>query len=251
MSSDVQLETGVYAIRCTVNGKSYVGSAARSFDYRWRKHVALLRLGTHHSKPLQLAWNKYGESAFVCDILARCHPSECVTQEQVFIDSMNTTNRKCGYNVCPKAGSSLGYKHTEESRQKMSLKQQGQVKSQDVRRRISERQKGRKRPEFSKEWKSNIGIAIRGIKRTDETRARMSLAASAHVKTPEHCKAISDAKRGKKTGPPSTEHRAAISKAKQGKPRPPHVIDAMKRGKQEAKARRESQQSALLTTESR
>lgn len=240
------LGTGVYAIRCIANGKRYVGSAARSFRYRWMKHQTQLRAGTHHSKPLQSAWDKYGEAGFVFEIFVECEPVECVTREQQFIDDYKTTNRSHGYNVCPLAGSSRGYKHTEETRKKLSENGRGRVRSVETRAKMSAVQVGRKRPPFSDEWKANLGNATRGIKRSQETRAKMSASMKRYVKTAEHCAAISASKIGRTTKPLTAEHRAKLSAAKTGKPRPPHVIAAMQRGKQAAKDR--CQHSSTIAT---
>lgn len=234
------LGTGVYAIRCVVNDKRYVGSAARSFPYRWLKHQTQLRAGTHHSKPLQGAWNKHGEAAFVFEILAECDPSECISREQLFIDEYRSTNRNHGYNVCPLAGSSRGYRHSEESRKNMSEAQTGRVHSLESREKRAATQRGRKRPPFGDEWKAKLGNAVRGIKRSAETRAKMSSVAVGRVRTPEHCAAISAGKMGRKIKPLTADHRLAISKSKIGKPRQQQVIEAMNRGRQEAKKRREA-----------
>jgi group I intron endonuclease len=57
---------------------------------------------------------KYGYSNFSLEILEYCEPSRVVTREQYYIDLL-----KPEYNILKVAGSSLGYKHTEESRSKM------------------------------------------------------------------------------------------------------------------------------------
>lgn len=50
----------VYTIINIKNGKRYVGST-RLFEERKYYHLYLLRKGSHHSKILQRAYNKYGE----------------------------------------------------------------------------------------------------------------------------------------------------------------------------------------------
>ena len=52
--------TGVYAIVHLGSGKKDVGSAAKCFARRWRKHLQDLKNGTHHSRLLQRAFDKYG-----------------------------------------------------------------------------------------------------------------------------------------------------------------------------------------------
>lgn len=54
----------IYKIINTTNGKFYVGSTTNTQE-RFRTHRNRLRKGRHHSKHLQAAWNKYGETMFV------------------------------------------------------------------------------------------------------------------------------------------------------------------------------------------
>jgi|SRR5690349_2929303 group I intron endonuclease len=56
---------------------------------------------------------KYGYSSFKLEILEYCDPSEVIAREQYYIDTFNPK-----YNVLKVAGSTLGYKHTEETKAK-------------------------------------------------------------------------------------------------------------------------------------
>jgi group I intron endonuclease len=116
-------KTGIYAIVNKVNGKFYVGSAARVKQYksksgfyiRWKEHLKTLRFSKHHSRYLQNAWNKYGEENFEFRILHFCPPEECIQFEQIYL------NLLCPhYNISPTAGSTLGVKHSEETKNKNS-----------------------------------------------------------------------------------------------------------------------------------
>lgn len=53
----------IYKIVNLVNDKFYVGSTIHK-KVRFRQHRKLLRNNKHHCKPLQAAWNKYGEDKF-------------------------------------------------------------------------------------------------------------------------------------------------------------------------------------------
>lgn len=64
--------SGVYAIRCPAG--AYVGRT-RDMRVRWANHRAVLRRGKHHSRRLQAAWDKYGESAFQFEVVS-LNPSD-------------------------------------------------------------------------------------------------------------------------------------------------------------------------------
>ncbi len=114
---------GVYQIRNIANSKVYIGSAAgHGFVNRRSSHFRLLRMGTHHSIALQRAWNKYGEKSLIFEILLYCDPENCLIYEQLAMD-----HYKPAYDICPTAGSQLGFKHSLESKLKMSKAHQGKI----------------------------------------------------------------------------------------------------------------------------
>jgi group I intron endonuclease len=53
---------------------------------------------------------KYGYSKFKLEILEYCDPLDVLLREQYYLDLL-----KPKYNILTVAGSSLGYKHTEEA----------------------------------------------------------------------------------------------------------------------------------------
>ena len=61
-------KTGVYQIRNRDSGAMYIGSAI-SLASRKTTHWWALRHGRHFNTHLQNAWNKYGESAFVFEVI--------------------------------------------------------------------------------------------------------------------------------------------------------------------------------------
>jgi len=113
-------KTGIYRIRHVDSGKSYVGSAAQAFRIRWNSHRSKLARGIHHSKPLQMAWNKYGADAFVFEILLYCDSDDCLMYEQLALDCY-----KPRYNVQQIAGSSIGRTCKKSTRQKISDNNKG------------------------------------------------------------------------------------------------------------------------------
>jgi group I intron endonuclease len=95
------------------SGRQYVGSTI-NFIKRWYSHKAELRKGTHHSQPLQFAFDKYGLDNLKFVRLLICRPADMLMFEQRAIDIL-----KPAYNACPTAGNRLGTKHSDETRAKM------------------------------------------------------------------------------------------------------------------------------------
>lgn len=136
--------SGIYEIVCTENGRRYIGSAV-NIDKRWRGHVLQLNEKRHHSRHLQRAWNKYGQAAFVFVVLEECMKGELILREQHYIDCL-----KPAFNSRPQAASQLGYRHTDETRRKMSASRRkdfspmaGKRHTEESLRRISENRKGK------------------------------------------------------------------------------------------------------------
>lgn len=170
--ADVSLrDSGIYAIRNSLSGKRYIGSAV-DFRGRFKAHRSALRLGKHHSEKLQRAWEKYGEEAFdfiLLEVVA--DKRQLIQREQVWIDAFNAC--ETGYNVSPTAGSSLGRKATFETRKKMS----------EVRRNPST------------ETRAKMSAAHKGIKMPDHVREMLVSLSKGKVLSEETKKKISDARK--------------------------------------------------------
>jgi group I intron endonuclease len=131
--------SGIYVIRNIVNGKKYVGSAANIYD-RWGLHIKTLELGTHHNRLLQRAWNKYFCENFAFTIVEYVDNKEdLLEREQYYMDITKCYDHRFGYNLLPKAGSCLGYKHSEETK----AKRKGWKPTEHQRKAVSEANKKR------------------------------------------------------------------------------------------------------------
>jgi len=106
---------GIYIIINKVNGKFYIGSAC-SLNGRWAVHRSKLNNRTHPNSHLQNSWNKYGEENFKFRVLEPVKDvNNLLEREQFWMDLL-----KPEYNILPTAGSPLGVKRSEESKQKFS-----------------------------------------------------------------------------------------------------------------------------------
>lgn len=140
--------SGIYRITCTANGKIYIGSSINLRARRW-DHFYKLKKGKHKNPILQAAFNKYGESYFEFSVLELCGIDVLLAREQHYIDALLPK-----FNVCKVAGNTLGHRHGKESRDKISKanagKLIGRTLSVETKQRMSQSQKGRKKPTLCK-----------------------------------------------------------------------------------------------------
>jgi group I intron endonuclease len=197
----VKKMVGIYAIWHKESGKVYIGQAAVSFERRWRVHKSELAssIRSHHSNYLQHSWDKYGEAAFEFDALEIVHRGEdfkarITEREQWWIDCLGSANPEYGYNLCPAAGSAIGYKHTDESRANMAASRVGRLVSEETRAKISAANTGKLR---SEEAITKNRLAQSGRSPTAETREKMSDARRGKRLSPEHCEKLRVANTGK------------------------------------------------------
>lgn len=238
------MNSGIYKITNTITGKIYVGSA-KNFAQRWGMHLFQLRRGRHHSTLLQRSFDKHGEAAFTFTRLLECEKCDLILHEQQSLETLKPYDPAIGYNICKIAGSSagrkmtekalalqrvrmegntytLGFKHSEESKAKMSEQRignknavgnqiwLGRKHTEETKARLSE--VARNRPPMSEEQKVKTSQTLKATYKkeprtyrpvSDETREKMRLA---HL-------GKSTAKKGKKQPPHSEETKRKISEA--------------------------------------
>lgn len=107
---------GIYSITHISSEKQYIGSSIDIYK-RWYGHKNALQKNKHVNKKLQNYWNKHGEDSFLFEVIEECEKVKeiILEREQFYIDSLKPV-----LNICPTAGSHLGFKHTEETKQLMS-----------------------------------------------------------------------------------------------------------------------------------
>lgn len=159
------MKGGVYRITNLVNGKTYIGSSV-DVRYRMSRHKHELRKDIHINKHLQAAWNLYGESNFEFHVILKCVPEELLIHEQQQISKHQAV--EYGYNMCEIAGNCLGIKRSEETKEKMK----GNTNA-----------KGRVGFKHSDETKLKMSLAkvgkssgMKGKKHSAGTRKKMALA---------------------------------------------------------------------------
>jgi len=151
----------------SINAKKYIGSAVdlsnRLSSYYSTTYMEdALKRGLSH---IYRALLKNGHSTFSLTILEYCDKEKCIEREDFYLSSL-----KHEYNILEKAGSSLGRKHSDETKKSMSHSHKGIDHS------------GRFQP---------------GHKHTEETKTKISYALTGSIHPDEIKKRISEAKKGK------------------------------------------------------
>jgi group I intron endonuclease len=98
---------GIYAIKHIESGKLYIGSSVTPAE-RLVVHRRELRYGIHSNLHLQNAWIKYGEKAFLFEILEENISVELLENKEndyliyfgIADKETNIFNEKKGYNMC-------------------------------------------------------------------------------------------------------------------------------------------------------
>lgn len=161
--------SGIYKIQSIIHPeRCYIGSAVK-INRRWNDHINKLRVNKHHSKKLQRHFNKYGEADLQFSILLGCDKDDLIKTEQYFIDSY-----KPFFNNNPTAGSPLGRKLSDETKDKIRQKKLGRPLSDYHKKRCSEAQTGLKHGPHSQEWNKKISETQKGRKLTEEHRKKLS-----------------------------------------------------------------------------
>lgn len=140
--------SGIYAIINIVNDKHYVGSA-KNLKNRKHDHFRKLKYRTHSNNHLQAAYDKVGINNLIFVILENCTNVDLVSHEQYWINKLDVVN--AGYNQRPTAHNQIGYKHTDETIQKLKNRKY----TEESIKKFSEAKKGKKATKDTKEKMSN------------------------------------------------------------------------------------------------
>jgi group I intron endonuclease len=115
----------IYKITNIKTQDFYIGSAVNYKNRRW-SHICSLKKNKHKNQFIQNSWNKYGQDAFIFEIIEVVDKLEnLIIREQYWIDTLSPT-----FNFAKIAGSPLGVKHTEKSRMNMSIAHQKLTKEE-------------------------------------------------------------------------------------------------------------------------
>lgn len=108
-------KSGIYKWINNENGNTYVGSAV-NLSKRINSYFEEGELN-RNSRPIKNALLKYGHKKFNLEILEYCEKEDLIKREQYYLDELTPE-----YNVLKQAYSLLGFKHSDETIEKLKLK---------------------------------------------------------------------------------------------------------------------------------
>lgn len=168
---------GVYWIRNKINNHIYIGSS-RNVKHRIDHHRYMLNMCAHANSLLQHDMDELGLKNFSYRVLITCHPDMLHWYEQQFLDQWHPE-----YNVYPFADSPRGSKHSEETKEKISLAHMGYRHSEESKRKMSVSRMGNKNAVGNKNWlgrkhreesKMKISNSRKNIKYSEESKRKIS-----------------------------------------------------------------------------
>ena len=108
----------IYKVTNNVNGKMYIGKTISSLGRRITEHNKAAKKGITKSI-FHYAIRKYGINMFTFEVICRCASlTELAVAEVQYIEKQNTRVPN-GYNITMGGDGVGGYKHTEQSKEKM------------------------------------------------------------------------------------------------------------------------------------
>lgn len=211
----------VYCHINKTNNKKYVGITEQKVENRWRNGNGY-KNGYFKNAIKKYGWNNF-EHIVLKDNLSQYEAEEL---EIYYISIWNLTDKSFGYNLCNGGNTSDGYKHTNESKEKMRLSHIGlssgsknpmycKCHTEEVKKEISNHNKNyyknkENHPLYQKYGEANPNY---GKSRNYEQKQKISNALKGRTFTEEHKQNLSNALKGRKI---SDEQKKTVGKKLSG-----------------------------------
>jgi group I intron endonuclease len=139
-------KSGIYCFINKLNGHSYVGSSI-NLASRMKNYLSttFLQSKNNVNMPIIKALAKYGQSNFILLILEHVEAKDLLVRETYYITSLLPY-----YNVLKQGYSSLGYKHTEETKKLLSELAKNRIHSESTKGLIARALTGENNPFYNK-----------------------------------------------------------------------------------------------------
>ena len=99
---------GIYKITNNINNKCYIGQSIH-IEHRWEEHKSKYNWERENTKPLYLAFQKYGLENFTFEVIEECEVEQLNIKEQYWINFYNSYED--GYNLTTGGETNYGENH--------------------------------------------------------------------------------------------------------------------------------------------
>jgi group I intron endonuclease len=178
----------LYRITNLINQKVYLGQTMYP-KKRWNNHKYEARK-LHPEFYLHKAIAKYGVDNFIFEIIAQSKIQEDANEiEADLIVQYDSRNPKMGYNIMPGGKIHSGYKHSDETKEKMrQIALQRGCNAEAI------------------EGLKKCAASVKGVPRTDEVKEKIRLSSIGQKRSDESRKKMSESHKGKPSGRLGIKH---------------------------------------------
>ena len=176
------MTSGIYLITNKINNHMYVGGSI-DIERRFREHK---RGADVDNQAIDRAILKYGKENFTYQIITELPPDWKIigNHEKYWVKFYNTFKDRKHYNLDEGGGGVSGFKHSDETKKKISESCKGKTLSEETKQKIGEANKGENNYFYGKHH-------------TEETKKKMSESHKGKTLSEEHKKKIGEANKGK------------------------------------------------------
>ncbi len=152
----------IYKYTNTINGKVYIGKTYRIKARQVEHKSKSTSCDTYFHKAL----NKYGYDNFTFEIIAQTDNDDSLNfLEKLYIRKYKSSQHEFGYNLTGGGEGTLGFHHTEETRQKMSKSRKGAKRSDETKQKMRDSWKLREPRDMSSSANPNWKGGVKKIKK--------------------------------------------------------------------------------------
>lgn len=178
----------VYA-HITPSNKVYIGITSQDPLKRWKGGIGYSKQVYFYRAILKYGWNNIEHKILVSEISY----TEAINLEKYYINIYKSNNLNFGYNLTEGGEGTLGFHHSEKTKEKISAKHIGRKIPKEVVEKIVSKNKGKKRTDEFRKKISEIKS-----KQSEYTKKKISTSKTGISHSKEHCANISKALKGRK-----------------------------------------------------
>jgi|GEM_PF-3174999 len=156
---------GIYRIYFIDSDKSYIG-LSKGFKSRRVQHLRVLKQGNHYNIHLQRAFNKYGEDNFRIELIEECDKTELKQKEKEYIKIYDSFDN--GYNLTT-GGEDCNL--SDDVKKRISEKHKGKIVKEETRKKLRDINLGKK---LTQKTKDKISKLNKDRVLTNEQKEKMS-----------------------------------------------------------------------------